>query len=76
MTARDVTTVVVGGGHSGLAMSRCLTERSIDHVVLERGEVANSWKTERWDSLTPADAELADPAARLRATTATTRTGS
>src|SRR4051812_10075649 len=32
-------------------MSRCLTARSIDHVVLERGEVANSWKTERWDSL-------------------------
>jgi putative flavoprotein involved in K+ transport len=33
-------------------MSRCLTERSIDHVILERGEVANSWRTERWDSLT------------------------
>jgi putative flavoprotein involved in K+ transport len=32
-------------------MSRCLTERSVDHVVLERGEVANSWRTERWDSL-------------------------
>jgi putative flavoprotein involved in K+ transport len=32
-------------------MSRCLAERSIDHVVLERGEVANTWKTERWDSL-------------------------
>jgi putative flavoprotein involved in K+ transport len=32
-------------------MSRCLAERAIDHVVLERGEVANSWKTERWDSL-------------------------
>ena len=32
-------------------MSHCLAERSIDHVVLERGEVANSWKTERWDSL-------------------------
>ncbi|RPH67112.1 MAG: pyridine nucleotide-disulfide oxidoreductase [Burkholderiales bacterium] len=43
--------VVIGAGHAGLAMSRCLTERSIDHVVLERGEVANSWKTERWDSL-------------------------
>ena len=43
--------VVVGAGHSGLAMSRCLAERSIDHVVLERGEVANSWRTERWDSL-------------------------
>jgi putative flavoprotein involved in K+ transport len=32
-------------------MSRCLAERSIDHIVLERGEVANSWKKERWDSL-------------------------
>jgi putative flavoprotein involved in K+ transport len=32
-------------------MSRCLSERSIDHVLLERGEVANSWRTERWDSL-------------------------
>jgi putative flavoprotein involved in K+ transport len=32
-------------------MSRCLAERSIDHVVLERGAVANSWRTERWDSL-------------------------
>lgn len=45
------TTVVIGGGHCGLAMSHCLSERSIDHVVLERGEVANSWRTERWDSL-------------------------
>src|SRR5512141_1309650 len=45
------TTVVIGAGHAGLAMSYCLTSRSIDHVVLERGEVANSWKTERWDSL-------------------------
>ncbi len=32
-------------------MSRCLAERAIEHVVIERGEVANSWKTERWDSL-------------------------
>jgi putative flavoprotein involved in K+ transport len=32
-------------------MSRCLAERSIDHMVIERGEVANSWRTERWDSL-------------------------
>jgi len=45
------TTVVIGAGQSGLAMSRCLSERSIDHVVLERSEVANSWRTERWDSL-------------------------
>jgi putative flavoprotein involved in K+ transport len=32
-------------------MSRCLAERGIDHVLLERGTVANSWRTERWDSL-------------------------
>jgi putative flavoprotein involved in K+ transport len=48
---RTTTTVIVGAGHAGLAMSRCLTERSIDHVLLERGEVANSWRTGRWESL-------------------------
>jgi putative flavoprotein involved in K+ transport len=42
---------VIGAGHSGLAAGRCLAERSIDHVILERGEVANSWRRERWDSL-------------------------
>ena len=48
---RTIANVVVGAGHAGLAMSRCLAERGIEHVVLERGEVANSWRTERWDSL-------------------------
>ena len=32
-------------------MSRCLADRAIDHVVLERGEVAHTWRTERWDLL-------------------------
>jgi putative flavoprotein involved in K+ transport len=45
------TTVVLGGGQSGLAMSHCLSARSIDHVVLERNDVASSWRRERWDSL-------------------------
>ena len=48
---RSATTIIIGAGQSGLAMSSHLTARSIDHVVLERGEVANSWRTERWDSL-------------------------
>jgi putative flavoprotein involved in K+ transport len=43
--------VVVGAGHAGLAASHFLSARSVDHVVLERGEVANSWRTERWESL-------------------------
>jgi putative flavoprotein involved in K+ transport len=42
---------VIGAGHAGLAVSHALTGCSIDHVVLERGEVANSWRHERWDSL-------------------------
>ncbi|HEY2151847.1 MAG TPA: NAD(P)-binding domain-containing protein [Vicinamibacterales bacterium] len=42
---------MIGAGHAGLAVSRLLTERTIDHVILERGEVANSWRRERWDSL-------------------------
>ncbi|NMG74995.1 NAD(P)-binding domain-containing protein [Aromatoleum diolicum] len=46
-----VDVVIVGAGHSGLAMSHCLAGRGIDHVVLERGEVANAWHHERWDSL-------------------------
>jgi putative flavoprotein involved in K+ transport len=46
------TVVVIGAGQAGLAMSWCLAERSIDHVVLERAEVANTWRTERWASLT------------------------
>jgi putative flavoprotein involved in K+ transport len=49
--ADSVTTVVVGAGHAGLAASHFLRARGIDHVVLERGKVAQSWRTERWDSL-------------------------
>ncbi|MCY4454155.1 MAG: NAD(P)-binding domain-containing protein [Immundisolibacterales bacterium] len=43
--------LVVGAGHAGLAISRHLAASSIDHLVVERGEVANSWREERWDSL-------------------------
>jgi putative flavoprotein involved in K+ transport len=43
--------IVIGAGHSGLAMSSWLAAHSIEHVVLERGEIANSWRHERWDSL-------------------------
>ena len=49
--AEQFTAVVIGAGHAGLAASYFLSQRSIDHVVLERGEVANSWRRERWDSL-------------------------
>ena len=51
MSVEDFDTVVVGGGQAGLAASHYLSREGIDHVVLERGEVANSWRRERWDSL-------------------------
>ena len=46
-----IDTVVIGAGHAGLAVSHLLTERGRDHVVLDRGRVAERWRSERWDSL-------------------------
>ena len=43
--------LVIGAGHAGLAASYLLKQSGVEHVVLERGEVANSWRKERWDSL-------------------------
>jgi putative flavoprotein involved in K+ transport len=48
---KRVETVIIGAGQAGLAMSRCLTDLAIDHVLLERGRVAERWRSERWDSL-------------------------
>lgn len=49
--ARAVDAVVVGAGHSGLATSAVLAEHGVEHVVLERREVASAWRHGRWDSL-------------------------
>jgi putative flavoprotein involved in K+ transport len=46
-----MTTVVVGAGQAGLAVSRELTRSGVDHVVLERSRVAQAWR-DRWDSFT------------------------
>ena len=47
MTA--TTTVIIGAGQAGLAMSRCLSELGIEHVVLERGKLAQRWRSQSWD---------------------------
>ena len=49
--AGNVDALIIGAGHTGLAISHCLAKHSVEHAVLERGEVANSWRYERWDSL-------------------------
>ena len=46
-----VATVVIGAGHAGLAVSRLLSDAQHEHIVLERGRVAERWRSERWDSL-------------------------
>jgi putative flavoprotein involved in K+ transport len=46
-----VDTLVVGAGQAGLAVSRCLAEQGADHVVIERGRIAERWRTARWGSL-------------------------
>ena len=48
---RPIDTVIIGGGQAGLAMSRCLSDLGVDHIVLERGQIAERWHSERWDSL-------------------------
>jgi putative flavoprotein involved in K+ transport len=45
-----ISVVVIGGGQAGLAMSYQLTQSGIDHVVLEKNQIAHSWKTQRWDA--------------------------
>jgi putative flavoprotein involved in K+ transport len=42
--------VVIGGGQAGLAMSYQLKQAGIDHVVLEKNQIAHSWKTQRSDA--------------------------
>src|SRR5512144_2360010 len=44
-------TVIIGAGQAGLPMSPWLTHRGVDHIVLERGRIAERWRSERWDSL-------------------------
>jgi putative flavoprotein involved in K+ transport len=46
-----VETVVIGGGQAGLAISHHLQQRGCEHLILERGRIAERWRSERWDSL-------------------------
>jgi putative flavoprotein involved in K+ transport len=46
-----IDTVVVGGGQAGLAISYHLKRLGREHVIIERGRVGESWRSERWDSL-------------------------
>jgi len=45
-----IDTVIIGAGQAGLAASWHLARRGIDHIVLERGRVGQTWRSQRWDS--------------------------
>src|SRR4051812_8634726 len=51
MPTEHVDTLVIGGGHAGLALSHMLGQRGCRHLVVERARIAERWRTERWDGL-------------------------
>ena len=48
----QVEVVIIGGGQAGLALSYYLTQQGRTHLVLEQGQVGETWRSGRWDSFT------------------------
>jgi putative flavoprotein involved in K+ transport len=44
-----VDVIIVGAGQAGLAVSHELSAAGIEHIVLERGRIGQTWR-QRWDS--------------------------
>lgn len=51
MSLEKTEVLVVGAGQAGVAMSEHLGRACIPHLVLERGRIAERWRSARWDSL-------------------------
>jgi putative flavoprotein involved in K+ transport len=47
----QIETVIVGGGQAGLSVSYHLARLGRPHIILEKGRIGESWRSERWDSL-------------------------
>ncbi|MCC6613474.1 MAG: NAD(P)-binding domain-containing protein [Anaerolineae bacterium] len=48
-----MSTVIIGGGQAGLALSYFLSKHGHEHVVLEQAaQIGNAWRNYRWDSFT------------------------
>ena len=50
LVAEHHNIIVIGAGQGGLGVSYYLTKAGVKHLVLERGDIANSWKDNRWDT--------------------------
>ncbi|MEM7057476.1 MAG: NAD(P)/FAD-dependent oxidoreductase [Pseudomonadota bacterium] len=51
MSSEKTEALVVGGGQAGIAASEHLTKCGVPHIVLEKGRIAEKWRSGRWDSL-------------------------
>ena len=52
MSGSILDVIVVGGGYAGLCASYYLKHFGLEHVVFERGEIGQSWRSQRWNSFT------------------------
>lgn len=50
MSSSILDVIVIGAGQSGLSASYFLKQKGMNHLVFERGKVAESWRSQRWDS--------------------------
>lgn len=44
-------TLIIGAGQAGLVMSHELSKQGQKHIIIERGRIAERWRSERWDGL-------------------------
>lgn len=47
---KNYTVIIIGGGPSGISCSHHLKKHNIDHLILEKKDMLQTWKNERWDS--------------------------
>lgn len=52
MNGSILEVIVVGAGHAGLSLSYYLKHLGLEHMVFERGRIGESWRSQRWNSLT------------------------
>jgi putative flavoprotein involved in K+ transport len=47
---KHYSVIIVGGGQAGLAISYCLKQKSIDHIIFEKNQIGYAWQQKRWDT--------------------------
>lgn len=52
MNGSILEVIVVGAGHAGLSLSYYLKHLGLEHMVFEKGRIGESWRSQRWSSLT------------------------